>query len=48
LGRDAIAIRSTMNVSLSYDHRLIDGALAGRFLRDLRARLEAWDEPRGA
>jgi pyruvate dehydrogenase E2 component (dihydrolipoamide acetyltransferase) len=48
LGRDAIAIRSTMNVSLSYDHRLIDGAHAGRFLRDVRGRLEAWDESRGA
>jgi pyruvate dehydrogenase E2 component (dihydrolipoamide acetyltransferase) len=48
LGRDALAIRSTMNVSLSYDHRLIDGAHAGRFLRDLRGRLEAWDESRGA
>jgi pyruvate dehydrogenase E2 component (dihydrolipoamide acetyltransferase) len=48
LGHDVIAIRSAMNVSLSYDHRLIDGALAGRFLRDLRLRLEAWDESRGA
>ena len=29
-GQDAIAIRSMMNVTLTYDHRLVDGALAGR------------------
>jgi len=44
LGEDAIAIRSIMNLTLTYDHRLVDGALAGRFLRDLRDRLEGWDE----
>ena len=44
LGEDAIAIRSIMNLTLTYDHRLVDGALAGRFLRDLRERLENWDE----
>jgi 2-oxoglutarate dehydrogenase E2 component (dihydrolipoamide succinyltransferase) len=43
-GQDAIAIRSMMNVTLTYDHRLVDGALAGRFLRDLRERLQSWDE----
>ena len=43
-GVDAIAIRSIMNLTLTYDHRLVDGALAGRFLRDLRQRLESWDE----
>jgi 2-oxoglutarate dehydrogenase E2 component (dihydrolipoamide succinyltransferase) len=43
-GQDAIAIRSMMNVTLTYDHRLVDGALAGRFLRDLRGRLQSWDE----
>ena len=36
-GADAIAIRSMMNLTLTYDHRLVDGAYAGRFLRDLRA-----------
>jgi 2-oxoglutarate dehydrogenase E2 component (dihydrolipoamide succinyltransferase) len=41
---DVIAIRSIMNITLTYDHRLVDGALAGRFLRDLRKRLEHWDE----
>ena len=44
LGNDVIAIRSIMNLTLTYDHRLVDGALAGRFLRDLRKRLETWDE----
>ena len=43
-GQDAIAIRPIMNLTLTYDHRLVDGALAGRFLRDLRERLETWDE----
>ena len=43
-GEDAIAIRPIMNLTLTYDHRLVDGALAGRFLRDLRQRLETWDE----
>ena len=44
LGQDVIAIRPIMNLTLTYDHRLVDGALAGRFLRDLRERLETWDE----
>ena len=43
-GQDAIAIRSMMNLTLTYDHRLVDGALAGRFLRDLRERLQSWNE----
>jgi 2-oxoglutarate dehydrogenase E2 component (dihydrolipoamide succinyltransferase) len=44
LGNDVIAIRPIMNLTLTYDHRLVDGALAGRFLRDLREKLETWDE----
>jgi pyruvate dehydrogenase E2 component (dihydrolipoamide acetyltransferase) len=44
MGQDVIAIRPIMNLTLTYDHRLVDGALAGRFLRDLRTRLETWDE----
>src|SRR5712691_9782957 len=44
LGQDVIAIRPIMNLTLTYDHRLVDGALTGRFLRDLRKRLETWDE----
>jgi pyruvate dehydrogenase E2 component (dihydrolipoamide acetyltransferase) len=44
MGQDVIAIRSIMNLTLTYDHRLVDGAYAGRFLRDLRERLQSWDE----
>jgi 2-oxoglutarate dehydrogenase E2 component (dihydrolipoamide succinyltransferase) len=44
MGEDVIAIRPIMNLTLTYDHRLVDGALAGRFLRDLREKLESWDE----
>ena len=43
-GEDVIAIRPIMNLTLTYDHRLVDGALAGRFLRDLREQLQSWDE----
>jgi 2-oxoglutarate dehydrogenase E2 component (dihydrolipoamide succinyltransferase) len=44
MGQDVIAIRPIMNLTLTYDHRLVDGALAGRFLRDIREKLETWDE----
>jgi 2-oxoglutarate dehydrogenase E2 component (dihydrolipoamide succinyltransferase) len=44
LGSDVIAIRPLMNLTLTYDHRLVDGAYAGMCLRDLRDRLESWDE----
>jgi 2-oxoglutarate dehydrogenase E2 component (dihydrolipoamide succinyltransferase) len=46
-GNDAIAIKPMMNITLTYDHRLVDGALAGRFLRDLKERLEAWEGDEG-
>ena len=44
LGQDVIAIRPIMNITLTYDHRLVDGAYAGRFLQELRQNLETWDE----
>ena len=44
LGQDVIAIRPIMNLTLTYDHRLVDGALAGRFLHSLREKLESWGE----
>jgi 2-oxoglutarate dehydrogenase E2 component (dihydrolipoamide succinyltransferase) len=44
LGNDVIAIRPLMNLTLTYDHRLVDGAYAGMYLRDLRDKLESWDE----
>ena len=40
-GLDSIAIRSTVFLALSYDHRIIDGADASRFLTTMKARLEA-------
>jgi 2-oxoglutarate dehydrogenase E2 component (dihydrolipoamide succinyltransferase) len=40
---DAIAIRPTCHITLGYDHRLIDGADAGRFLSYLKERLENFD-----
>jgi 2-oxoglutarate dehydrogenase E2 component (dihydrolipoamide succinyltransferase) len=43
-GNDAIAIRPMMNLCLSYDHRLVDGAYAAPFMRDLKRNLETWDE----
>ena len=43
-GHDAIAIHPTCHISLGYDHRLIDGADAGRFLTYLKERLEKFDE----
>jgi 2-oxoglutarate dehydrogenase complex dihydrolipoamide succinyltransferase (E2) component len=43
---DAIAIRSIMYLSLSYDHRAIDGALAARFLQEIRGILENYDTER--
>ncbi|MFM6980667.1 MAG: 2-oxoglutarate dehydrogenase, E2 component, dihydrolipoamide succinyltransferase [Micrococcales bacterium] len=39
-GNDAIAVRSMVYLALSYDHRLVDGADASRFLVDVKARLE--------
>ena len=39
-GADVIAIRSMVYLALSYDHRLIDGADASRFLMDVKKRLE--------
>jgi pyruvate dehydrogenase E2 component (dihydrolipoamide acetyltransferase) len=39
-GNDSIAIRSMVYLALSYDHRLVDGADASRFLVDIKTRLE--------
>jgi 2-oxoglutarate dehydrogenase E2 component (dihydrolipoamide succinyltransferase) len=43
-GNDAIAIRPMMNITLTYDHRLVDGAYGAQFLAELREKLESWDE----
>jgi len=42
---DAIAIRSMAYLSLSYDHRIIDGAVAEKFLGRIKQILESWSEP---
>jgi len=39
---DAIAVRHMMNVCLSFDHRVIDGMMAGQFLGAIKKRLEEW------
>jgi 2-oxoisovalerate dehydrogenase E2 component (dihydrolipoyl transacylase) len=39
---DSIAVRSVVNLCLSFDHRVLDGAQAGAFLRSIVERLEAW------
>jgi pyruvate/2-oxoglutarate dehydrogenase complex dihydrolipoamide acyltransferase (E2) component len=39
---DAIAIRSMVYLSLSFDHRVIDGAVADQFMAALKKRLESW------
>jgi 2-oxoglutarate dehydrogenase E2 component (dihydrolipoamide succinyltransferase) len=40
---DAIAVRSMVNVSMSWDHRVIDGEVATRFLARVKQNLESWD-----
>jgi 2-oxoglutarate dehydrogenase E2 component (dihydrolipoamide succinyltransferase) len=41
---DAIAIRSISYVTLSFDHRVIDGAVADQFVSHLKAGIESWSE----
>ena len=41
---DAIAIRSICHLSLSFDHRLVDGALADQFMTKIKQVLEGWSE----
>ncbi|MFM6953988.1 MAG: dihydrolipoamide acetyltransferase family protein [Sphingobacteriaceae bacterium] len=45
---DVIAIRHMMYLSLSYDHRVVDGGLGGSFVRRVADYLEAWDVTREA
>jgi pyruvate dehydrogenase E2 component (dihydrolipoamide acetyltransferase) len=42
---DSIAIRSMCYVTLSYDHRVVDGAVAHQFLHKVKETLETWSEP---
>ncbi|MFQ5789028.1 MAG: dihydrolipoamide acetyltransferase family protein [Acidobacteriota bacterium] len=41
---DAIAVRSMIYMALSFDHRIIDGAVADQFMAEVRRRLENWEE----
>lgn len=41
---EGIAIRSMVNLCVSLDHRVLDGAVIGRFLRSVRRRLESYDD----
>ncbi|MFZ0516512.1 MAG: 2-oxoglutarate dehydrogenase, E2 component, dihydrolipoamide succinyltransferase [Acidobacteriaceae bacterium] len=42
-GNDSIAVRHIMRLTLGFDHRIIDGADAGRFMAELKKTLENWD-----
>ena len=46
-GSDSIAIRSVVHLTLGYDHRLIDGAVADQFMAYLKKVLEGWSEDIG-
>ncbi len=41
---DAIAVRSMMYMAMSYDHRVVDGAVADQFLARVQYTLEQFDE----
>jgi len=43
-GNDTISIRSMMHLSIGYDHRVIDGAVADQFMADVKKYLENWNE----
>jgi pyruvate dehydrogenase E2 component (dihydrolipoamide acetyltransferase) len=46
-GNDSIAIRSLVHLTLGYDHRLIDGAVADQFMAYVKKTLEGWNEDIG-
>ncbi len=46
-GNDSIAIRSVVHLTLGYDHRLIDGAVADQFMAFVKKTLEGWSEDVG-
>jgi pyruvate dehydrogenase E2 component (dihydrolipoamide acetyltransferase) len=46
-GQDTIAIRSIQRFTLGFDHRIVDGADAGKFMSDFKAYLENWSEDIG-
>ena len=46
-GNDSIAIRTIQRFALGFDHRIVDGADAGKFMSDFKAYLENWSEDIG-
>ncbi len=46
-GNDSIAIRSVVHLTLGYDHRLIDGAVADQFMALVKKTMETWSEEVG-
>jgi 2-oxoglutarate dehydrogenase E2 component (dihydrolipoamide succinyltransferase) len=46
-GNDTIAIRSMQHFCLGFDHRIIDGADASRFMAEFKKTLEGWDKEIG-
>ncbi len=46
-GNDSIAIRSVIHLTLGFDHRIIDGADAGKFMAGIKKHLEHWSEDIG-
>ena len=46
-GNDSIAIRSLVHLTLGYDHRIIDGAVADQFMAEVKKALENWSEEIG-
>lgn len=46
-GADSIAIRSVVHLTLGYDHRIIDGAVADQFMAFVKKTLESWSEDVG-
>jgi 2-oxoglutarate dehydrogenase E2 component (dihydrolipoamide succinyltransferase) len=46
-GNDSIAIRSLVHLTLGYDHRIVDGAVADQFMAQVKKTLENWSEEIG-
>jgi pyruvate dehydrogenase E2 component (dihydrolipoamide acetyltransferase) len=46
-GADSIAIRSVVHLTLGYDHRIVDGAVADQFMAAVKKALESWSEEVG-
>jgi len=46
-GTDSIAIRHMIHLTLGFDHRIIDGADAGKFMAEMKKNLETWNEDIG-